>query len=202
MNSISDVQLAVEDDQMLNMQIQLGEAQERTLKRKIEAKRRKANTPSVSANSFNLTRELSFEIDKDRAQQFPNLAARNKELENEVNLMKAQTASIHQHALEQARQHVSVQMNKYQEELRAEFAQEMTLRLQNASSSSDAIMDKYKKELRAELDMNRDTHLHTVVAEAKNETQVELYSRQEAHDRKIAEIRDQCSSAMKKTDKN
>ena len=42
-HSIEAENIPIEDDEMLEMQIQLGEVQERTLKRKIEHKRRKAS---------------------------------------------------------------------------------------------------------------------------------------------------------------
>ena len=56
---------------MLEAQMQLGAIQERTLKRKIEALRRKR--AGASATSFDLTRELSMEIERTRAAKSESL---------------------------------------------------------------------------------------------------------------------------------
>jgi hypothetical protein len=60
---------ALEDDEMLELQINLGEVQERNLMRKIEHKRRRANQTVSSDGGFNLTRELEAEIDKELARR-------------------------------------------------------------------------------------------------------------------------------------
>ena len=93
---------ALEDDEMLELQINLGEVKEKNLMRKIEHKRRRANQSASSDGGFNLARELEAEIDKEMAKRLEEEKKRNKVLENElamvhVNLthdMKAEHESI------------------------------------------------------------------------------------------------------------
>ena len=73
------IDLALEDDEMLELQINLGDVQERNLKRKIEHKRRKAQASSFASSSgFNLTAELSMEMDREMARRHESEAAKVK----------------------------------------------------------------------------------------------------------------------------
>jgi hypothetical protein len=98
---------ALEDDEMLELQINLGEVQERNLMRKIEHKRRRANQTVSSDGGFNLTRELEAEIDKELARRLEEEKQKNKVLENElamvqINLTRDMKAE-HEMTMNQAR---------------------------------------------------------------------------------------------------
>jgi hypothetical protein len=60
---------ALEDDDMIELQINLAEVQERNLMMKIEHKRRRANQTVSSDAGFNLTRELEAEMDRELARK-------------------------------------------------------------------------------------------------------------------------------------
>ena len=61
----SDADVALEDDEMLEMQIQLAQAREQALVRQIEGKKRRINQSQSSP--FNLSRELSALIGEDKS---------------------------------------------------------------------------------------------------------------------------------------
>ena len=80
---LTDLDMSGEDDMELQMQIELGELQAATLKRKIETKRRKRANASQSRSStpFNLSAELSMQMEVDKSIQLANAKARITELE-------------------------------------------------------------------------------------------------------------------------
>ena len=85
-NSSIDLEIVHEDDDMLEMQIRLGEVQENNLKRLIEHKRRRMaqsssqSHSSIQAPAFDLSRELSMEIERDRSSKTQALKIENQKL--------------------------------------------------------------------------------------------------------------------------
>ena len=89
----SNDNVAIEDDE-LELQIQLGKAQQRTLRMQIEHKRRRASnttTPS-DGGGFNLTQELSFEIEQSRIAKRAELKAHNEALQQQLVHFQTQQA--------------------------------------------------------------------------------------------------------------
>ena len=97
-------ELSMEDDELLNMQIELGKIEARTLKREIESKKRKvANESQPSSRGFNLSAELSMEMDRDRASKLPSALERIRELEREQSLFANTLARTQQEAFQMAK---------------------------------------------------------------------------------------------------
>ena len=104
-----------EDDEMLDMQLQLGLLQERNLKRKIEVMRRKANSgcETSSDRGFDLSRELSREIERARSAKSTSLIDKNRELEQQVELWKTEATKIRDQAIEETRKQAILEFNQF-----------------------------------------------------------------------------------------
>ena len=94
-----NLDLAIEDDEMLELNMQLGEVQERNLKRKIEHRKRQTMNSSRGSGVFNLSRELSLQIDLDRAALQNDLILKNEALAHELATVKANASQNHADAM-------------------------------------------------------------------------------------------------------
>ena len=72
--------ISLEDDEMLQLQLQMAENRDQILARKIELKRRRVQNESSSSKPFNLSRELSREIER---AGYADAADRVRKLEEE-----------------------------------------------------------------------------------------------------------------------
>ena len=94
-----NLDLAIEDDETLELNMQLGEVQERNLKRKIEHRKRHSMNSSSGGGVFNLSRELSLQIDLDRAALQNDLILKNEALAHELATVKANASQNHADAM-------------------------------------------------------------------------------------------------------
>ena len=146
-NSSVDGEIAIEDDETLEMQIQLGDVQERNLKRKIEHKRRKANASSSHDASFDLSRELSMEIDRDHAAKYREVLAKCKNLENELALVKSRAQLEIQLQVEQISAETKVAAQKHAYDVTARIdAQYKLLAEQREQSMKQTVDDRVRQE--------------------------------------------------------
>ena len=142
-----DKDISIEDDEMLEMQIQLGEVQERNLKRKIEHKRRKAEA-SLSSEGFDLSRELSMEIDRDLAKKHRDMQAHCKNLENELAFLKTRTdtqVKNHVEAVQrEAKAELQMLVAQHADRLKTEYEARAT---QEEMQMAEQLHAQYKHEL-------------------------------------------------------
>jgi hypothetical protein len=134
-----DEDVSLEDDDILRMQIELGDVQERNLRRKIESKRRRlANTTARSANSgFNLSRDLSLEIDRDMASRLPEALAKIKVLENDNALWIARINSVREETLVHVKQQLHAEVESYKASLNSHMESEMVANAKSIEAKAE-----------------------------------------------------------------
>ena len=138
---IHDEDVSGMDDEILQMQIQLGDVQERNLRRKIESKRRKINSTSNRTGDSigGLSRDLSIEIDRDRAAQLPEALARIKVLENDKALWAEQVRREREETLVNARAQIQLEMDKYSIEVQ-EIMKANAITIRNEAEQKHAVL--------------------------------------------------------------
>ena len=162
----SDQDIALEDDEMLELNIQLGEVQERNLKRKIEHKKRQTMNSSSGSGVFNLTRELSLQIDLDRAEQYNELMHKNGLLAQELAVVKANASKNHAESINQMKMELQNEAIAIKLSLQEEFRQQAAIK----DRTHDMLVAEMHEELsmaksEALLEANRvrsEAHAHTL----------------------------------------
>ena len=134
-----DEDVSLEDDDILRMQIELGDVQERNLRRKIESKRRRlANTTARSVNSgFNLSRDLSLEIDRDMASRLPEALAKIKVLENDNALWAARINSVREETLVQVKQQLHAEIESYKASIHIHMESELVANAKSIEAKAE-----------------------------------------------------------------
>ena len=165
LDTSGELDLALEDDEMLELNIQLDEVQERKLRRRIEHKRRKASQSISSAgNAFNLSRELSMEIERDRNAQYQEMASKNRELNKELAEMKNDLSNIQRATLSHAREEMQAEVEIFKNSLQSQFAIELNKRLREDREQAIVASD---IEARTIIEVNRKEAEHEIRALTK-----------------------------------
>ena len=116
----SDDELVIDDEEM-ELQIQLGKVQERTLRLQLEHRRRRANQSQTLSDGlrFDLSRELSMEIDRSRRAQRarPQEAQHSEALQQQM--VQFQSAQAQQIALLRSEMETAVHNVRLQYEAKA-----------------------------------------------------------------------------------
>jgi len=212
-STLRDESISQEDDEMLQMQMQLGEVQENNLKRRIEHKRRRElRSESLSGNSFNLSRELSMEMDRDRAAKYMEAKERNKVLENEISLYQSRAEADKVESYRKARIEIEAEAEEFKAQLlnrfytevetkvdaakkEAEIEESKRIRILRSEATKDAIrvFDEYRGEMHG-LKEEHARALKTKTSEyeqMKNSLKGAERHREEIHCTQVAELR-QC----------
>ncbi len=121
MDTPSEHDMAIEDDETLELQIRLGQIQERRVKMQIEHKRRKANQTVSSEGAVNLTQELSMEIDRERSTKYTEVVAQNKALQQEISQMKATFQNEQAQHISQIRAEMQAELENVKNDIRTQL---------------------------------------------------------------------------------
>jgi len=122
--------MANEDDEMLEMRLQLDDIKAKKLRRRMELKRRRANvsTSISSSSAFSLSRELSMQIDRDRAQQLDEVKAHNESLQNELNHLRLNYDDAKTSIAERLRNEMHEELEIFKQSMRAQLVNEFQSR--------------------------------------------------------------------------
>jgi hypothetical protein len=178
---IYDEDVSGMNDDILQMQIHLGEVQERNIKRRIEYKRRKiANASQQSEDSLlGLSRDLSREIDRERASQLPQALERIQVLERDNALWAERLRKEREETLNTARAQVQSEMDAYSKELQM-------------------VMTKNAEIIRAEAEQRHST----VMVAANAEGSATIAAITEEHKLQIAEVQSLHETRLRETEMN
>jgi hypothetical protein len=192
-----------EDDEILRMQIVLGDLQVQNMRRRIESKRRKvSNTASRSDADFDLTGELSREIDRDQARQLPEANARVRQLELEKAQWIDQVKKAREAAFTEARAQLQGELIAFKESLMLQARQEIQTTVQtveaNAKVEHESIVKRNSEQQHATLEANANTcklEIQEKLAEQAEKFRVSELNAISIHESTTAQLRRQLNEA-------